>query len=199
MSENAATIGDSNKSTKTIGDTQGRIEIGGGTRPKEGYFNLDQLDIPAVDYVIDFEKIGHNGPNLPFADDSVSEVYSSHCLEHIRNIPFLLHDICRVCRVDATVTIKVPWWNHEMAMCGGHVCTISPKQVDHWCLEFVRDWWPKPKCKKRLQLQSTTIIPTSHFQEIRQAFQQLSDITIYNCFSNTASEVSYGFMVIPNE
>ena len=70
-----------------------KLEIGGGNTPRgEGFVNLDCL--PCADIAIDLEK-----DPLPFADDSVDEVYSAHCLEHVNNAVGVLAEVLRVCKV----------------------------------------------------------------------------------------------------
>ena len=52
-----------------------RVNLGCGHRPIAGYVNLDGRDLPGVDVVADVH-------NLPFADGTIDEFFSSHFLEH---------------------------------------------------------------------------------------------------------------------
>lgn len=52
-----------------------RINIGCGHIPVEGYLNIDKRGIPNVDIVAE-------AYNLPFENKSISEIYSSHLIEH---------------------------------------------------------------------------------------------------------------------
>jgi predicted SAM-dependent methyltransferase len=52
-----------------------KLEIGCGRHPKPGYEHLDCQPFPHVEYVADARK-------LPFADNSLSVIYSQHVIEH---------------------------------------------------------------------------------------------------------------------
>lgn len=52
-----------------------RLNLGSGHIPLEGYVNVDSRELPGVDLVGD-------AANLPFDTDSVTEIFSSHFLEH---------------------------------------------------------------------------------------------------------------------
>jgi SAM-dependent methyltransferase len=82
-----------------------KLDIGCGRFKKTGYYGVDMLDLPGVDYVVDLRK-----EKLPFGDNSVDVVYSSHFLEHleIENIAKVLEEIFRVCKNGALVQIRVP-------------------------------------------------------------------------------------------
>src|SRR4029079_7191486 len=58
---------------------------------------------PGVDVVRDIERHG-----LPFSDSTVTHVWSSHFLEHVHNLVFVMNEIHRVCCNDALVEIEVP-------------------------------------------------------------------------------------------
>jgi SAM-dependent methyltransferase len=84
-----------------------KVEIGGGPIPLEGYFNIDCLVHPKVNHVMDF-----NVDKLPFENDSVDEIYSSHCLEHLDPVKGYVHcleEMYRVSKPDAKWLIKVPY------------------------------------------------------------------------------------------
>jgi SAM-dependent methyltransferase len=89
-----------------LGDTNPlRIDVGCGARKKRGFLGIDYMLAPNVDYVVDLEK-----SPLPFKDNSVSEVWSNHFLEHltIDGICKVMEEIHRVCKPWAYVEIRVP-------------------------------------------------------------------------------------------
>ncbi len=131
---------------------------------------------------------------LPFEDDSVDEVSSSHCLEHITNLRGILREIVRVCRTGAPVEIRVPHWLSSMAMCAGHRQTISAHQVRHWCDEFPRDWFGG--LDKRLTLVSTELVPGPTFAEARGLFPQMSDDQIMRFVPDACHEYRFKFQVV---
>src|SRR5437764_914807 len=55
-----------------------RVELGCGSHKREGFFGIDIQAGPTVDLVLDIER-----QRLPFPDDSVDHVYSSHTFEHL--------------------------------------------------------------------------------------------------------------------
>ncbi len=168
-----------------------KLELGGGTKPRgHGFLNLDCL--PCADVVIDFET-----GVLPFPDDSVTEVFSSHCLEHVKTYSRLLHEVVRVCVLGARVELRVPAWNSSMAMCCGHCHTISPQQVQHWVKDATQDWWQG--CKKRLALVSTEVIPSSVFPAAQAAFPNLTREQVLQFVPDSAHEIVYVLKVVPND
>jgi hypothetical protein len=82
-----------------------RIDVGCGVRKKVGFIGIDGMAAPNVDCVVDMEK-----DPLPFENDSVSEVWSNHFLEHltIEGVCKVMGEIHRVCKPWAYVEIRVP-------------------------------------------------------------------------------------------
>ena len=87
-----------------------KINLGCGTDIKEGFVNVDRMKIPGVDVVADID-----GGKLPFKDNSVEMVFLSHILEHICDLEKLLKEIYRICKPNAKIYIKVPYFSHESA------------------------------------------------------------------------------------
>jgi len=56
-----------------------KLDLGSGPRPADGFLGVDKL--PITDFQVDFDL----GEPWPFADASVDELRSSHCIEHIAN------------------------------------------------------------------------------------------------------------------
>ena len=160
-----------------------RIELGGGKIPKPGYVNVDMCD--GADCKHDLEK------PLPFADDSVEAVYSSHCMEHVDRVFLLLNEICRVCVIGARVTIAVPHFGQEMAMCPGHRHVISEMMIDHFT-ELPENCWTGDKM---LALLGKSYRPTKHFDEAKRLFPHLSDEQIYRFIQNTCHDVTFDLEV----
>ena len=57
---------------------------------------------------VDLDYPGYNGIRLPFGDESVDTVYSSHCLEHIPNYAGAYLDWFRVLRIGGYIVVVVP-------------------------------------------------------------------------------------------
>lgn len=161
-----------------------KVEIGGGSLPKPGFINVDRC--PMADRIINLESDA-----LPFETSSVDEVYSSHCLEHIRNLIHLVSEIARICKPGARVEIRVPHWGQEMAMCFDHKQVISEDQARHF--SECKDFW----CGGHgsLRCVNTSYTPNGHFAEAKNLFPHLTDLQIYRFIQNTCHEIVFEFIV----
>jgi SAM-dependent methyltransferase len=167
-----------------------RLDIGGGSKPRPGFTNVDLCD--GADVHCDLER-----ERLPFEDDSVSEVFSSHALEHVGNIGHVFREIARVCRADAVVEVRVPHWLSSMAMCPGHRHTISERQMRHVTDEFIEDWWAG--CRKRLRLLRLEYIPSSSYEELQGLFPGMTREQVMRFVPDACHEIRYHLAVVPNE
>lgn len=79
-----------------------KLNLGCGSDIKEGWINLDSVNIPGVDVVHDIEKLP-----LPFKNEEFGEILCQDILEHIEYIP-VLKDIHRILKKGGRLTIRVP-------------------------------------------------------------------------------------------
>jgi len=93
-----------NKVVQALGQDMLRLNIGCGHIPKQEYVNVDVRELPGVDVIADVT-------DLPFHDESVSEIYSSHLLEHFSE------EILR--------RVVLPHWRKKLRP-GGVLRTIVP-------------------------------------------------------------------------
>ena len=83
------------------------IEIGCGPKRKQDIIGIDRVDMPSVDIVTDLE-IG-----LQFLpDNSIDEIHSSSCFEHIHNFENLMKEMVRVLKPDGKAYIFVPHFSN---------------------------------------------------------------------------------------
>lgn len=82
-----------------------KLNLGCGRKKLEGYLNCDLSKEVKPDRVINLEK------NLPFKDNSVDEIMAEHVLEHVTNFVPLMHEIWRICKEDAKIKIKTPFYS----------------------------------------------------------------------------------------
>ena len=80
-----------------------KLNLGCGKDILDGYVNADQLKLDGVDVVHDFDQFP-----WPFEDNSFDEVYSSHFLEHVENLPEVMKEIHRICKSKVKINIRVP-------------------------------------------------------------------------------------------
>lgn len=112
-----------------------RIDLGCGSAKKEGTLGVDIHPSPGVDHPVDMER-----QPLPFADESVVYVHSSHFLEHIRDPTTILAEISRVCADDARIEIWTPYAWANPAFIIDHKFFYTEDIYIHMCVWFV-DFW----------------------------------------------------------
>ena len=80
-----------------------KLDIGSGETPLDGYIGVDL-------YAKGENVVNAPMDTLPFPDESVSEVYSSHALEHVskHDVVKVLREWRRVLAWDGKLTIEVP-------------------------------------------------------------------------------------------
>jgi hypothetical protein len=87
-----------------------RIDIGGGPRPRPGFYALDQLELEGIDIVADL-----NQPLDLLPDSCAEHIFSSHTLEHVEKLLPLLAEIHRIARPGATIEFIVPHFSDPYA------------------------------------------------------------------------------------
>jgi SAM-dependent methyltransferase len=111
-----------------------KIDIGCGNFLKPGFIGVDQDPGSAATHFCNLDS-----EPLPFPDNSVSEIYSSHTLEHLKTTN-ILNEVSRVCRDGARVLFIIPYaWNND-AWVYGHVQPYSEVNFEHICVHFPEFW-----------------------------------------------------------
>lgn len=102
-----------------------KLELGGGDLQRGGeWVNVDIVETADIRHDLDVMP-------WPFADESIGEVYSSHCIEHVNCPIAFLCEVARICKVGADVEIRCPDANSEMAMVRGHKSVVSVNFMRH--------------------------------------------------------------------
>jgi SAM-dependent methyltransferase len=173
------------------------VELGGGRKPRgNNWINVDAEAGPGVDIVLDFERLSPKYL-LPFPDAKVDSVYTSHCLEHVRNLGNLMREIVRICKIGADVEIRVPSPLSGMALCHGHVQVLPDEQIDHWCNTATQFWFGS--CERRLKHVRTERVPGGAFTEAKRLFPHLSNDQVMRFIPGACHEHVYYLEVILNE
>lgn len=73
-----------------------------------GYGDTDVDPILETAIGIDMDYPGYDGKTLPFSDESQDYVYSSHCLEHIKDRDIAINEWFRVLKTNGHMVIIVP-------------------------------------------------------------------------------------------
>lgn len=104
-----------------------RLHLGCGNDKKKGFINCDKSKQVNPDKVVDLEK------KLPFKNDSISIIVANHVLEHIHNFASLMHEMYRICKRGAIISIKTPfyssWGQYNDPT---HVRSFSPFTFDYF-------------------------------------------------------------------
>ncbi len=79
------------------------LNLGCGNSKKSDEIGVDIVDGPCVDIVTDL-----NDYPMPFEDNSVDIVRSTHCFEHLENIVALMEDIHRILKPQGILEFTVP-------------------------------------------------------------------------------------------
>lgn len=114
-----------------------QLDLGCGGCKKPGTIGIDLFPQPGVDYVVNFET-----DTLPLADNSVDYVYSSHCLEHLKDPTKIFAEISRVCVDGAKLELWTPYAWENSAFIIDHKLFFNEDHYLHICVWFV-DFWRK--------------------------------------------------------
>jgi hypothetical protein len=122
-----------------------KVDVGSGGYKRPGYIGLDIL-LPAeaafdsnkldVDVVCDIEH-----DRWPFDDNSVTHIFSSHCLEHVHNdrIAHIFTEMSRICVDGAEIEIWNPHAFHRDAFVISHINFLTEEIYHHVC--GLQDFW----------------------------------------------------------
>jgi predicted SAM-dependent methyltransferase len=80
-----------------------KIDFGCGHNKKDGYVGVDVIDSKDVAFRVDIEE-----ELLPFADETVDEIYTAHTLEHIEDLIRAMNEFWRVLKWGSLLKIHVP-------------------------------------------------------------------------------------------
>lgn len=114
-----------------------RLDIGCGSLKREGFIGVDILDV--ADYQCDIAT-----ERLPFADDSASHIFSSHCLEHIppAQLAHVFQEFTRVAKDGALLELWHPFSMHRDAFIWDHKTFLNEEHYYHIAYRFPEHWEP---------------------------------------------------------
>lgn len=171
-----------------------KVEIGGGAKPRgEDFINVDALD--CADIVHDLNSLP-----WPFETDSVDELYSAHCIEHVDCPHQFLRECARVCKLGAPVEIRCPDSQGEMAMVTGHKSVVSIDFMRHASEVFPDVTWSgSPKKLDLLRWEPGCDDYWFHLARENPLFESWSDDDILTWLPRTRHENRFHFEVVSNE
>ena len=112
-----------------------RIDLGCGTRKKEGYIGVDSRPFDGVDVVCDLGT-----ERWPWGDETVEEAHSSHMVEHLTG-PQRIHfvnELYRVLKRGGKAQIIVPHWANVRAY--GDLTHQWPPVSEFWFYYLSKEW-----------------------------------------------------------
>lgn len=83
-----------------------KLQIGCGNDKRKGYLNLDSSEEVKPDVRWNLEKVP-----LPFKRNQFNEILANHVLEHIVSLVPLIHELHRICKRNAIIKIKTPFYS----------------------------------------------------------------------------------------
>lgn len=97
-----------------------KLHLGCGRTRQDGWVNCDLYPGPHVDAAFSVEE------RWPFPDNSGSEIYSSHMLEHLTKPKAFFQEAHRVLQPNGSMLLRLPYGGHRAAW---------------WDLEHIRPWY----------------------------------------------------------
>jgi SAM-dependent methyltransferase len=88
-----------------------KLNLGCGRDVRVGWVNVDSRPGPGVDWVVDLD----HDPVFPVVDDSVTEVYASHIIEHLHHPLPLMQELWRVAEPGARAVFRAPYGSSDEA------------------------------------------------------------------------------------
>ena len=82
-----------------------KLHLGCGNDYKKGYVNCDISSEVKHDKIVNLEN------KLPFKDNQINEILANHVFEHVKNFVELMHELHRICKKDAQIKIRTPFYS----------------------------------------------------------------------------------------
>lgn len=80
-----------------------KLNLGCGSDIRKGYLNVDNVNGPNVDFLMDIEE------PFPFSNSSIDEIVASHVLEHTHRYASIIKECHRVLKPGGKLEIRVPY------------------------------------------------------------------------------------------
>ncbi|UCO97924.1 methyltransferase domain-containing protein [Metapseudomonas lalkuanensis] len=120
-----------------------KIDLGCGKRKQDGFIGVDRFPMPEVDVIADIDE------RLPFADNSIDLLFSSHSLEHVRDLMSTMREIYRVCKHGAQVCIVAPYNEQKLNIANPYHIGVFNEHTPRFWTDYPetpvdRDDYPDP-------------------------------------------------------
>jgi SAM-dependent methyltransferase len=106
-----------------------RVNLGCGTRPLDGWVNLDVVKLPGVDVVHDLNEVP-----WPFADGEAAEIMAEDVFEHVADALAFMAECWRVLAPGGHLRLRTTYWKSRNAFTDPtHVRFCTEETFDYWC------------------------------------------------------------------
>jgi len=109
-----------------------RVDLGCGGRKRNDFppfIGIDAAYYPGVDIVRDVEKQG-----IPFGDNTIDFIFSSHFMEHVGNLIFVIEECWRVLKRKGILEMICPKHDTPYAFANpDHKRFVHPALWEYWC------------------------------------------------------------------
>lgn len=167
------------------------VNLGCGNKKEKGEIGVDIIPSPYVDIVANLNEYP-----LPFEDNSIDMVKSSHVFEHLDNIILLMEDIHRILKPNGILEFTVPHVsNIEYFRDPTHKHSFTLGTMDY----FVRDKKPIEYTKVEFEyIERKLVFGKGIRSKIGKVLSRISERRYekYHCWSYPASEIYYKLRVI---
>jgi predicted SAM-dependent methyltransferase len=113
-----------------------RIDLGCGAFKKQGYLGFDNMEAAEYQGMTEDDRewivVWDLNKGIPVTNNSITDIYMSHFIEHVRSPVFLLYECYRVCVHGAHIEMYVPL--HEMES-AGHITEFDEGWFERKFLE----------------------------------------------------------------
>lgn len=115
ITDQVPTLGQKSVTEDVLGYSGIKINLGSGADPKEGYVNVDMVDLPEVDVVHNLIKFPY-----PFEDNSADNIMAVDVIEHLptyigedHGVIKFLEECHRILKPGGELYIQTPGWRAE--------------------------------------------------------------------------------------
>lgn len=135
-----------------------KLNLGCGKDVKEGYVNLDKINLRGVDVIHDLTKFPY-----PFKDNTFDEIFAQSILEHLPNTVRVMEELHRISKPRAKIIVIVPYYHSRVAFDDPtHISFFTYRSFNHFTDKWVNTHYTKARFKiLKRHVYGLRLIPTT--------------------------------------